>query len=305
MNDVGATILVTGSTGTVGSEVVKQHVSSFPYSSRQSLIRAAVHSQNKADKFRQYGETVEIVNMDYNQPETIAAALNKVGKLFLLTLPSLNMTDISSKVVREAKKNGVQYIVKLSVFGADAEPGIIIGRLHRQQEKIIEESGITYTFLRSTAFMQNFVNYYGYSIKAQNAISLPAGEGKVSFVDVRDVAAVAVKLLLTKNNDGRSQHENRTYVITGPEAFSYSQAAEIISKGISRKISYIDTPEEDARTALKSMGWKDWLVDAILEDFYNSRVGNESKTTNTVEQIIGREPTSFAQFVRDYANSFN
>jgi uncharacterized protein YbjT (DUF2867 family) len=157
MYDVRRTILVTGATGNAGSEVVKQLVSSFSSSSGQGVIRAAVHSQNKADKFRQYGETVEIVNMDYDKPETIAAALNKVGKLFLLTLPSLNMTDISSKVVREAKKNGVQHIVKLSVFGADAEPGIIIGRLHRQEEKIIEESGITYTFLRSSAFMQNFL----------------------------------------------------------------------------------------------------------------------------------------------------
>ena len=140
--------------------------SSSSSSGQSVVIRAAVHSQNKADKLGQYGgETLEIVNMDYNKPETIAAALNKVSKLFLLTLRSLNMTDISSKVVREARKNGVQYIVKLSVFGADAEPGIIIGRLHRQEEKIIEESGITYTFLRSSAFMQNFVNYYNYTIE--------------------------------------------------------------------------------------------------------------------------------------------
>jgi uncharacterized protein YbjT (DUF2867 family) len=134
MNDIGRRISVTGATGTVGSEVVKQLVSSFSSSSSsldQSVIRAAVHSQNKADKFSQYGEIVETVDMDYNKPETIEAALHKVGKLFLLALPSLNMTDISSKVIREAKKNGVQSIVKLSVFGADAEPGIIIGRLHR------------------------------------------------------------------------------------------------------------------------------------------------------------------------------
>jgi uncharacterized protein YbjT (DUF2867 family) len=304
MNDVGRTILVTGATGTVGSEVVKQLASSSSYSSGQSIIRAAVHSKNKVDKFSQYGsEIFEIVNMDYNKPETIAAALDKVGKLFLLTLPSLNMTDISSKVVREAKKNGVQRIVKLSVFGADAEPGIIIGRLHRQEEKIIEESGITYTFLRSSAFMQNFVNYYGYTIKTQNAIYLPAGEGKVSFVDARDVAAVAAKLL-TENN-GRSRHDKKAYVVTGSEALSYSQVAEIISKEIGRKISYIDTSEEDARKSMKSMGREDWLIDAILEEFYNTRVGNRSETTNIVEQIIGRKPTSFAQFVRDYANSFN
>ncbi|MFL6395278.1 MAG: SDR family oxidoreductase [Nitrososphaeraceae archaeon] len=296
--------MVTGATGTVGSEVVKQLASSSSYSSGQSIIRAAVHSKNKVDKFSQYGsEIFEIVNMDYNKPETIAAALDKVGKLFLLTLPSLNMTDISSKVVREAKKNGVQRIVKLSVFGADAEPGIIIGRLHRQEEKIIEESGITYTFLRSSAFMQNFVNYYGYTIKTQNAIYLPAGEGKVSFVDARDVAAVAAKLL-TENN-GRSRHDKKAYVVTGSEALSYSQVAEIISKEIGRKISYIDTSEEDARKSMKSMGREDWLIDAILEEFYNTRAGNRSETTNIVEQIIGRKPTSFAQFVRDYANSFN
>ena len=313
MNDSERTIiLVTGATGTMGSEVVKQLVSSFSSSPSSSssgqsvVIRAAVHSQNKADKLRQYGggETaVEIVNMDYNKPETIAAALNKVGKLFLLTLPSLNMADISSEIVREAKKNGVQHIVKLSVFGADAEPGIIIGRLHRQEEKIIEESGITYTFLRSSAFMQNFVNYYNYTIKTQNAIYLPAGEGKVSFVDARDVAAVAAKLL-TENN-GRNQHENKVYVVTGSEALSYSQVAEIISKEIGRKISYIDTPEEDTRKAMKSGGREDWLIDAILEEFYKTRVGNRSETTRTVEQIIGRKPTSFTQFVRDYANSFN
>ena len=312
MNDSERTIiLVTGATGTMGSEVVKQLVSSFSSSSSSSssgqsvVIRAAVHSQNKADKLRQYGgETLEIVNMDYNKPETIAAALNKVGKLFLLTLPSLNMTDISSKVVREAKKNGVQYIVKLSVFGADAEPGIIIGRLHRQEEKIIEESGITYTFLRSSAFMQNFVNYYNYTIGTQNAIYLPAGKGKVSFVDARDVAAVAVKLL-TKNDNEGNQHKNKVYVVTGSEALSYSQVAEIISKEIGRKISYIDAPEEDVRKAMKSIGREDWLIDAILEEFYKTRAGNRSETTNTFEQVIGRKPTSFTQFVRYYANSFN
>jgi uncharacterized protein YbjT (DUF2867 family) len=205
MNEVGKRILVTGSTGTVSSEVVKKLVSYFSSSSSsgQSVIRAAVHAQDKADRFGQYGKSIEFVNMDYDKPETIAAALNNVGKLFLLTLPSLNMTDISSKVIKEAKKNGVQYIVKLSVFGADAEPGIKIGRLYRQEERIIEESGITYTFLRSSAFMQNFVNYFGHTIKTLNAFYLPVGQGKVSFVVVRNVATVASRLL-TKNNGGKA-----------------------------------------------------------------------------------------------------
>jgi uncharacterized protein YbjT (DUF2867 family) len=196
-------------------------------------------------------------------------------------------------------------MVKLSVMAADVEPGTIIGRLHRQEEKIIEESGITYAFLRSGAFMQNFINFFGQTIKNQNAFYLPAGDGKVSFVDVRDIAAVVAKLL-TKNNGNRGQqHENKAYDITGPEALSYSQAAEIISKEIGKKISYVDIPEEDARKAMKGIGMEDWLIDAIVELYNIIKAGYASQTTNTVEQIIGRKPTSFAQFVRDYSNSFN
>jgi len=174
---------------------------------------------------------------------------------------------------------------------------------------MIEESGIAYTFLRSSAFMQNFVNYYGYNIQAQNAIYLPAGKGKVSFVDARDVAAVAARLLLlsenNNNNNKITKYENKTYVVTGPEALSYSQVAEIISKEVGREISYVNTPEEDVRKAMRSIGREDWLIDAILEEFYNTRVDNRSETTNTVEQIVGRKPTSFTQFVRDFANYFS
>jgi uncharacterized protein YbjT (DUF2867 family) len=152
------TILVTGATGTVGSEVVKQLTSPSSLSSG-SRVRAAVHSKDKADKLRDENKTVEIVNMDYNKSETIVDALNGVDKLFLLTLPTPNMTEITSSLINEAKKNDVKHIVKLSVIDADADPGIMITRLHRQEEKIIEESGIPYTFLRAGAFMQNFINF--------------------------------------------------------------------------------------------------------------------------------------------------
>src|SRR6476661_2017303 len=118
-------------------------------------------------------------------------------------------------------------------MGADIEPGITIGRLHRQEEKIIEESGIPYTFLRPGAFMQNFVNFFGQTIKNESAFYLPTRDGKVSFVDVRDIAAVATEILLTKS-DGSQQHKNKAYDITGHEALSYSQVAEILSKVIGR-----------------------------------------------------------------------
>lgn len=107
-------------------------------------------------------------DLDYAEPKTIADAFNNIDKLFLLTLPGPNTVNISSSMVKEAKKYNIKYIVKLSVMNADAKPGYALGRLHRQEEKIIEKSGIPYTFLRPTTFMQNFVNYFGQTIKSQN-----------------------------------------------------------------------------------------------------------------------------------------
>src|SRR5215831_659401 len=216
-------ILVTGATGTVGSEVVKQLTSPSSLSSGKR-VRAAVHSKNKAVILSE-NKTIEIISMDYNRPESFVNALNGMDKLFLLTLPSPNMSEITSSLIKEAKKKDIKHFVKLYVLDADAEPGIMIGRLHRQEEKIIEESGIPYTFLRSGAFMQNFINYFGETIKAQNAIYLPAGDGKVSFIDVRDIAAIATKILLANNDGSRreQQHEYKKYNITGREAISYSR----------------------------------------------------------------------------------
>ena len=294
-------ILVTGATGTVGGEVLKQltsQSSSSPSPSSGIRVRAAIHSQNKADKVEL--QSVEAVSMDYNKPQTIAEALKHVDKLFWLTLPRPNKTEISSSLIKEAKKNDVRHIVKLSVMVVDAKPGTIMGRLHRDEEKVIEESGIPHTFLRPTAFMQNFINFFGQTIKNQNAFYLPAGDGKVSFVDVRDIAAVAVKIL---TDDGK--HSGKAYVITGQEALSFSQAAEILSNVIGRKISYIDIPQGDAQKSMKGMGMEDWFIAALLE-FYNIvRAGHASQTTDTVEQTLGRKAISFEQFVRDYAAYFN
>lgn len=291
--DERRTILVTGSTGTVGSEVVKQLTSrSLGY----GIIRAGVHSTDKTDKLKGY-DSVEIVNLDYKRQETITRALKNVDKIFLLNLPSLDMIDICSNLIKDAKKNDVKYIVKLSVMGADAEPENAVVRLHRQEERIIEESGIPFSFLRPNAFMQNFVNYYGRTIKNENAFYLPAGDGKISFVDARDIAAVAARVI-TENG---SQHENKVYEITGQEALSFGQAAEILSKEIGRTISYVNIPKEDARKGMKTAGMEDWLIGAIMEAYGGWRAGHASKMTDVVKQITGRMPILFAQFAKDYA----
>jgi uncharacterized protein YbjT (DUF2867 family) len=300
------TILVTGATGTVGSEVVKQLVLALSSSDSNNydnniLIRAAIHSENKADKFKEYNNTVKIVNIDYNKPETIADALNQVDKLFLLTLPSPDMA-VYSNLVKEIRKYGdLNHIVKLSSMAAaqQTELPTTIGRIHREEERIIEESGIPFTFLRPPAFMQNFITQFGYTIRTRDAFYVPAGDAKVSFIDARDVAAVSVQALTSKNQ----QHIGKAYVITA-EAISYGQAAEILSKEIGRRISYVDIPEDDALKGMKEGGMDDWLIDAIREFYSIIKAGHASKTTTVAEQIIGRKPISFSQFAKDYAKFF-
>jgi uncharacterized protein YbjT (DUF2867 family) len=299
--DMAETILVTGATGNVGSEVVEQLFKQSLLSSHHNRIKAAVHSQNKVDKLKKYNKEVEIeiVSLDYNKAETIANALSNVDKLFLLVNPASHLS-ISSSVVKGAKKNNVKHIVMLSSLGVEVKPEITIGRLHKQEEKVIEESSIPYTFLRANFFMQNFVTFYGNTIKTQNAFYLPAGNHKVNFVDARDIAAVAAKVLTIEG----IEHLNKVYTITGGEALSFAQAAEIISKEIGKKIAYVDVKEEEARKGMKDMGMENWLIDAIMEGFYSIRAGYGSQTTTVVEKITGRKPISFSQFVKDYVQAF-
>jgi uncharacterized protein YbjT (DUF2867 family) len=287
------TILVLGATGTVGSEIVRQLSSTADVN-----IKAAARSVEKIKNLE--GDKVKAVPVDYNKPESLKEALKNVDKLFLLIPDVPNAHELASNLVNEAKKAEVIHIVKQSIMGADLEADVGIMRLHRQAEKIIEQSGIPFTFLRPNEFMQNFINFHSHSIKSNNAFYLPMEDAKVSVVDVRDIAAVAVKSL-TEN--GNNKHNNKTYLITGPEALSYHQMAEILSNATGKKISYVNVSEEEFRGAMKEMGMDDWLINTISELYNYFRKGYASQVSSGVE-VTGKKPISFAQFAKDYAEIF-
>jgi uncharacterized protein YbjT (DUF2867 family) len=285
------TILLTDPTGTVGNSVLKQLASLG-----QDTLRVAVDRKNKVEKLK---FAHEVLNIDYTKPEAIADALDNVDILFLRIPPSFDMVDISYNFVKEAKKTGIKFIVKLSAMDVNQGPGYTSGRSHREVEKIIEESGIPFAFLRPNSFMQNFLTRSGLTLKNQGEIYLPAGNAKISIVDARDVAAVATEVL-TKNG---GQHVNKIYDITGPEALSHSQVAEILSKETGRSISYVDISEEDLRNRMKKMGIAGWYIENALELYEMYRSGFRSQTTDVVEQLTEQTPTSFSQFVRNYVQS--
>jgi uncharacterized protein YbjT (DUF2867 family) len=289
------TILVTGATGTVGSEVVNQ----LSNIKSDFKIKAAVRSVENAKKVK--GDGIEVIQADYNKPETLRETLRDIDRLFIVPPESPNAIEQASNVIDEVKKSEIKHVVKLSALGADVESIVSSLRLHRQTEKIIEEAGIPFTFLRPAEFMQNFVNWYGPTIRSDNAFYLPAGNPKVSFVDVRDIAAVAVKVL-TDNGNGR--HKGKVYTITGPEILSYHQAAEILSEATGKKIRYINVPEEEYRQEMKDSGIGDWWINVIMEvyEFYKSRIQEQISTA--VEEVTGKKPITFAQFAKDYSEAF-
>jgi uncharacterized protein YbjT (DUF2867 family) len=284
------TILVTGSTGNVGSQVVKQ-LSSF-----NGNVRAAIQSKNKANEIK--NARAQLVEMNFNKPETISMALEGVEKLFLLTPFVPNMVDISMNLVNEAKKANVKHIVKQSAFGSDMEPPhITMNKLHRQVEEAIESSGINYTFLRPTSFMQNYLGFANF-IKSQGLFYAPLADSRTSFVDIRDIAAVAVEALT------KSGHENKAYNITGPEAVSNYDIANILSKITGRKVTYVNVSDDDARKGMKDNGMQEWTINALIELSNFQKAGKASLVTSEVERVTGRKPISFEQFAKDYSETF-
>ncbi len=281
------TILVTGPTGTIGSQVMNQLAKKQDVS-----VRAGVRNAEKG-KTHFTGSNVTPVDFDYEKPDTLAAACKGVDKVFLLTPFAENQVELGTRLVDAAKAAGVKHVVKLSAMGAEQEPGIQLGRWHRAIEKHIEASGMAWTFLRPNNFMDNFVGYY--PPDKEGAIYLPWGTGACSFIDARDVGAVAAAVLTSGG------HEQKAYVPTGPEAFTIAQAASTISEVTGRTIKYVDVPEAAAKKAMLDMGIPAWMVDAMSELHAIDKAGYATQVTDDVKTLTGRAPRSFRDFAKDNA----
>lgn len=279
-------ILITGASGNVGSEVLKQAVAD------KLKIRAAYQSPERA-KTAPAG--VETAIMDYNRLESIRAALQGIEKVFLVGPPTANVAEMEGRFVDEAKSAGVKHLVKLSALGGHQA---IFPGLHRDSEEKIEASGLPYTFLRPNGFMQNFVNYNAGTIKSQNAFYGAQGNGAVSHIDIRDIGATAVKVLSSGG------HEGKAYALTGPEALTNSRIAEKLSRVTGRKISYVDLPPAEFKKGMLAAGVPEWSADALLDLQRLYREGKAALVDPTVETLLGRKATSFDQFAADYASVF-
>ena len=279
-------ILITGASGNVGREVVKQALAVG------LNIRAAFRSPDIAAKAP---AGLEGVIMDYAKPETIRAVLHGVEKIFLVSPPVRDLPAFEANFVKEVCASGRNHIVKLSALGGRES---MFPSGHRDSEENIKASGLPYTFLRPNGFMQNLVNYDVGVIRSQNAFYGCQGNGAVSIVDIRDIAAVAVIVLAATG------HEGKSYSLTGGEALTNEQVADKISHVAERKITYMDLPAAELKKRILSAGTPEWSADALIDLQRLYREGKASLVTDDIERLTGHRPITLDQFARDYAFAF-
>ncbi|MCB9100266.1 MAG: SDR family oxidoreductase [Anaerolineales bacterium] len=280
-------ILVLGATGNVGSSIVE-----FLAQKGEQVKAATRHPADYPPT-----DNVEPVAFDFDRPETYAPALAGVDRVFALTKTADIQADKTLiPLIDQAKAAGVTHIVLMTAIGVDQAPeDVPIRRL----ELHLINSGIDYTILRPNWFMQNFSpGFLLPMIQQGGTFYLAAADSKTSFIDTRDIAAVAATALT------EAGHAGQEYALTGSEAYSYSEAAVILSEAANREINYVAIDDGAFREALASAGWRPEQVGFFADLFYIVRQGWVAPVSPAVGEILGREPISLQQYAFDYAETW-
>jgi uncharacterized protein YbjT (DUF2867 family) len=282
-------ILVVGGTGTIGSEVIRLlKAENVPF-------RALARDPAKAESLKAQG--IESVSGDLRQPETLPVALQGIEKVFVVTPLVPDQVQMRANLIAAAKTAGVKHVVLSTGIGAAPDAPVQIGRWHGENQKQLQESGMAWTFVQPGFFMQNLL-MYAEAIRDKGEFYMPLDEGKVSWIDARDIAAVAAKALM------ESGHENQAYPVTGPEALSGAELGKILTGIAGRTVNYIPISLDQAKQAMTAMGMPVALADAMNELYALAPAGHLASVLDTVEKVTGRPARRFPQFVEDYAEMF-
>lgn len=274
-------ILVTGSTGNVGTQVIKQ------LAEKSTAVRAMTRQSTFAP-FAGYS-SVELFQADFCDGDRLLEAMKDIDAVVLISPADESMVKDQVAVVDAALKSDVKKIVKLSGLGAGPDAGIKLAQAHYAIENHIVASGINHTFVRPNLFMQVLPGNKP-TIDGDGKIYAPMGDGSISFIDTRDVAAVIVASLA---DDSESVYE-----ITGPQAFSFKDVANMISVVSDQNVDFVNVSEEQAKQSMLSGGVSAWVADALLELFAVYRNGGGNVLLNdVVAKCKGRVARDLPSFI--------
>lgn len=273
--------LVVGASGTVGTELVE-------------LLKAAGHRVRATTS--QKPKSAEQAQVNLATGEGVSAAFEDATQAFLLSPPGYaDQHAMLSPLIQEAKRRGLKKVVLMTAMGANA----VETSPFRRAEVELESSGLNYVILRPNWFLQNFNTFWIQGIREQGKILLPAGQAKVSFIDARDIAAVAAKILTTESRFDRSALD-----LTGPEAVDHAQVAGAISKASARSVAYEEISPETLEKGLLAAGLPADYVQFMLLIFGFLREGYNARVTDSVKDVLGRAPRGLAEYAQSYRQAW-
>lgn len=281
-------IVITGATGTIGSEVVRQ------LAARGEQVRAVTRDPQGA----QAPSGVDVVRGDYTDTASMAAAFKGADAAFIVGLLGPEFVELDRALVTAARDAGVRRIVKLSAIGTGEADLGRTGTWHMPGEQAVRESGVAWTILRPTSFASNTLSW-AESVRGGQPVPNLTGDGAQGVIDPRDVSAVAVEALVS------DAHSGKVYTLTGPAALTVADQAAVIASTLGKVVETVDVPLEQAREHMIAAGMSQEFADGALAGQEYVRAGRNATVTGDVEQVLGRAPRTYADWVRDHMAAFN
>jgi uncharacterized protein YbjT (DUF2867 family) len=283
-----AMILITGASGLVGGRVLREVVRSG------NPVRAMYRSQDHASKA---SSDVKAVTADFADAESLRRALDGIDTVYVVCSPVPQLVEWEGNMIDACRQAQVKRIVLNSALGA-GNYAKSFPSWHAKVEDQLVSSGLSWTILRPNSFMQNVGSHFASTIRSQNAFYSSLGSARMSYIDVRDIAVIAAKVLTM------DIHGGKTYELNGPEALSSGEVAAKISRLVGRSVRYVDIPFEAQRKSLLGLGMPEWQVNALLElqEYYTQ--GNGGQVDGLVEKLLGRPAIRMDQYLAENADSF-
>jgi len=281
-------ILVIGATGNTGGELLKL------LTAAKIPTRAFIRNRAKAQELEKMG--AEVFLGDLERPTTLDPALEGVEKVFVATTWGSDLPAREHVIFESCRSSRVKQLVKVSVLGAAEEAVSSVGRWHFTAEEDLKNSKLPFTILRPHYFFQNIFNFTE-TIRSQKAFYAPMGDGKISAIDVRDIAQVAFTALTQEG------HLNKTYNLTGPEALSFHDWAKALSEESGKTVRYVPVEDDEAKQALTEAGLPKTSVRALVALYGEFREGKGEAVTTTVQDVTGKPARKFRDFAKEIAKA--
>jgi uncharacterized protein YbjT (DUF2867 family) len=285
-------LLVTGASSPTGSAIVRRFAANGHPA--RGLTRSLERVRALADL-----PGVELVEGDMTKPNTLGRALDGVRRALVISSVQEDLVGTQRAFIAAAKAAGVQHVVKISgeESGIGFDPDAFRGtRAHMAAERELEASGVAWTMLRPSQFMQFYLRRA--ADIGGGVLALPMGTSQLSPIDIEDLAQIAVAVMTTTG------HEGQRYRMTGPEALTTHEVAAAFSEGLARPVRYVDVPPDEFRARLAAAGSPEGMIGTLDEVFAERRRCPIARVDLSTHERFGVRPTRFVEFARRMRAAF-